>query len=172
MQCILQLQSNLQFYLSSHTRLHSWKNTLGGAKYYPLPLGRAEPNPQTLSIASVWADQPGSTAPVWLRPRAREKEFESSLTAGDLLNLTILTSLSSLLFYIPTQEVSRITRVETETLPPPCPRLISGWSRVRRSPRRIFLDDILMSHEKPLGAHGDPHAAPGRFLPRPERGRD
>ena len=31
----------------------------------PPPLGRAEPNPQTLSIASVWADQPGSTAPVW-----------------------------------------------------------------------------------------------------------
>lgn len=103
MQMHLQLQSNLQFYLKFSHQATLLKKTLWAEpSTTPLPLGRTEPNPQTLSIASVWADQPEIGFSRLARPRAREKEFESSLTAAATSSTaTILTSLSSLLFLHP-----------------------------------------------------------------------
>lgn len=111
------------------------------------------------------------------RPRAREKELESSLTAAATSStFTILTSLSSLLFTSLTPGGLLNHESGNETL---AAAMSEAGFRVESGalgPQENFL---------PLGRHSDVHeklsvrteelfyAAPGRFLPRPERrGRD
>ena len=118
----------------------------------PPPLGRAEPNPQTLSIASVWADQPGSTAPVWpVRGRGKRAWIQSDCRS-DLLNLhnpdqpqppppfTSLTPRG-----LPNHE-SGNEDAQAAAMSEAYFRVESG----ALGPEENFLslDDILMSHEK------------------------
>ena len=117
------------------------KNTLGGAKYCSSSIGSRR------TKSADFVDCFCLGRPAWIdcsclaRPRAREKSLNPIwLPQRPPQPSQSWPASAASSFYIPDSRRSpESTRVETKTLkPPPCPRLISGWSRVRWVLRRIF----------------------------------